>query len=179
MPHISPRIRCGIEPGAVPTVRRGIMSVDRREPWTSQGNSDDPDTLRKGAVRYLGYANELGESFRPLVPLWCVGASYGVAGCYVAADAAWRSGLPPPHRSSSVEALDTLIWQGLASVAVPGFVINRIVYAAGRVSPAQAAMWLPTAAGLAAIPFIIKPIDHGVDVFLDRMIRPIYPKKSD
>ncbi|NXF46037.1 MTFP1 protein, partial [Oceanites oceanicus] len=34
-----------------------------------------------------GYANEVGESFRPLVPLQVVWASYGVATAYVTADA--------------------------------------------------------------------------------------------
>ena len=31
------------------------------------------------------------------------------------------------------KGLDTLVWQGLASVAIPGFTINRIVWAAGKV----------------------------------------------
>lgn len=34
-----------------------------------------------------GYANEVGESFRPLVPVPVVWASYGVATAYVTADA--------------------------------------------------------------------------------------------
>ena len=110
----------------------------------------DPELLRTGIVRYLGYANEVGESFRPLISRTAVNASYGVAGMYVAADAVWRGGLPPPGRSSFVEACDTLLWQGLASVAVPGFVINRIVWAVGRAGPPQYQL-APTAAGMASI----------------------------
>jgi fission process protein 1 len=141
---------------------------------TRSGNRGDPDRLREGLVRYLGYANEVGESFRPLVPRTAVNASYGVAGVYVAADAAWRGGIPPPGRSSFVEACDTLLWQGLASVAVPGFVINRVVWAVGRVGPPQFRAWLPTAAGLCSIPLIIRPIDHGIDVLMDTLVRPLY-----
>ena len=48
-------------------------------------------------------------------------------------------------------------------MAIPGFVINRIVYATGRFGPPHLRSWLPTAVGLASIPFIVKPIDHGVD----------------
>ena len=134
----------------------------------------DPDRLRIGPVRLLGYANEVGEAFRPLVSRWAVGASYGIAGAYVTADAAWRSTAPPPGRSAVVEAADTFVWQGLASVAIPGAVINRIVWAVGHMSPASIARWSPTAAGLVSIPFIIKPIDHGVDRFMDGVARPMY-----
>lgn len=141
---------------------------------SSANEPRDPEFWRTGPVRLLGYANEVGESFRPLVPRWCVGASYGVAGAYVTADAAWRSTVPPPGRSALVEAVDTFVWQGLASVAIPGAVINRIVWAAGRASPASMVAWLPTAAGLASVPFIIKPIDHAVDAFMDGVARPLY-----
>ncbi|NXK51641.1 MTFP1 protein, partial [Chauna torquata] len=47
----------------------------------------EPDLYRDTWVRYLGYANEVGESFRPIVPVVAVWASYGVATAYVTADA--------------------------------------------------------------------------------------------
>ena len=34
----------------------------------------------------IGYANEVGEAFRSLTPLWFVRSTYGVASCYVVAD---------------------------------------------------------------------------------------------
>lgn len=37
-------------------------------------------------VLFLGYSNELGESFRPLIKKWVVNLSYGVAVAYVLAD---------------------------------------------------------------------------------------------
>ena len=45
------------------------------------------DLYRDTPVRYLGYANEVGESFRHLFPR-LVKPSYGVAFAYVFADAA-------------------------------------------------------------------------------------------
>jgi hypothetical protein len=47
------------------------------------------------------------------------------------------------------QALDTLLWQGLASVALPGFAINRVVWAVGhasigRIAPGNLRSWLPT-----------------------------------
>jgi fission process protein 1 len=162
------------------------------------------EAYREGPVRLLGYANELGESFRPLVPRPVVLSSYAVASAYVVTDAEWRSRQPPPGRSRAVEALDTvrtptarvpmavcshpasagpciaqLLWQGLASVAVPGVLINRIVWAAGKLPllPRTRA-WLPTVTGLACIPFIVKPVDDATDVFMDTLIRPQYSPKA-
>lgn len=63
-----------------------------------------------------------------------------------------------------------------ASVIIPGFVINRITWGAGILSkrtklPGIARKWLPTCFGLAAIPFIIRPIDTAVDHAMDATYR--------
>ncbi|NWU35880.1 MTFP1 protein, partial [Hylia prasina] len=110
---------------------------------------EEPDLYRDTWVRYLGYANEVGESFRPLVPVPVVWASYGVATAYVTADAidkgrkaAAVSATPSSPPSLSVPAVpltpvspqahaqdptrvgvavvDPFVWQSLASVAIPG-----------------------------------------------------------
>ncbi|XP_074916137.1 mitochondrial fission process protein 1 isoform X2 [Chelonoidis abingdonii] len=51
------------------------------------GPPAETDLYRDTWVRYLGYANEVGESFRAIVPISLVWASYGVATTYVMADA--------------------------------------------------------------------------------------------
>lgn len=70
---------------------------------------------------------------------------------------------------------DVFVWQMFASVIIPGFVINRITWAAGHLSKAKvpgiAGKWLPTCIGLAAIPLIIRPIDTAVDHAMDRTYR--------
>jgi len=64
--------------------------------------------------------------------------------------------------------------QGLASVMIPGAVINRIVWAMGKAPlPPKAKMVLPTAVGLGSIPFIVYPIDWAVHELLDRSSRPV------
>lgn len=165
-----------------------------------------------------GYANEVGESFRPLVPVPVVWASYGVATAYVTADAIDKgrkaatvsvtpSPTPPPNRSPpphadppsvsphppqahaqdptrttrvGVAVVDTFVWQSLASVAIPGFTINRLCAASlallGALTrwPLPLRRWATTALGLAAIPFIITPIDrYGGDAGTRRCHRPI------
>ena len=76
-------------------------------------------------------------------------------------------------------SVDTLLWQALASVIVPGFTINRVCaatfWALGRSSrlPLVARKRLTTAAGLAVIPLIVRPIDSLVDLTLDQTFRKV------
>eukprot|EP00038_Savillea_parva_P010655 m.191782 g.191782 ORF g.191782 m.191782 type:complete len:243 (+) comp18455_c0_seq1:237-965(+) len=146
------------------------------------------DIFRDTPVRYFGYANELGEAFKAFVSRRLYLGSYAVACAYVTADAGTR-GLTD-HRAgcSAVETLDTtmeaLTWQGFASVAIPGLIINRVVAGATTVAT-RAAPHLPrlsarlpppmqaTLVGLACIPLIISPIDRGVDLAMEWAYRPV------
>ena len=51
--------------------------------------------------------------------------------------------------------------------------INRVVWAASRLTAAGSRV--PTVAGLACIPLIVRPIDLGVDWVLTTFLRPAYP----
>ena len=148
--------------------------------------------FRDSLLRYAGYANEVGESFRYQFPKFVV-PSYAVSFSYCCADAAstgyevWQKDLPDDQRlHDTVRATaDTLLWQSLASVAIPGAAINLIVKASRRAVarspvalPVMAAKWLPTAVGLGSIPVIIKPIDLSVDFLLDNSIRHVWKAYS-
>ncbi|XP_043925894.1 mitochondrial fission process protein 1-like [Protopterus annectens] len=149
---------------------------------------EECDFYRDTWVRFLGYANEVGESFRALVPVSLVWASYGIVTAYVTADAidkgkkASTSHGDEPGKTGrvTVAVVDTFIWQSLASVAIPGFTINRIcaasLYLLARMIrwPVPVRKWTTTAVGLSAIPVIIKPIDRSVDFLLDSTLRKIY-----
>ncbi|XP_040433027.1 mitochondrial fission process protein 1 [Cygnus olor] len=153
----------------------------------------EPDLYRDTWVRYLGYANEVGESFRPLVPVAAVWASYGVATAYVTADAidkgrkAAAAHVHDPSKATrvGVAVADTFVWQSLASVAIPGFTINRLCAASlallGSLTrwPLPVRKWATTALGLAAIPVIITPIDRTVDFLMDSSLRKLYGSKGE
>ena len=147
------------------------------------------DIFRDSSLRYLGYSNELGESFRYQFPKF-VKPSYALAFTYVLGDAATsghaayeratKTGSPTAITESIVSTMDTLLWQSLASVAIPGATINAIVrvsrFAVHRspiILPMAVSTWFPTAAGLVSIPVIIKPIDEAVDVLMDSTFRQI------
>ena len=78
-------------------------------------------------------------------------------------------------RQLAVSTIDCLVWQTLASVMVPGYVIHQVVKATswaikGRFAGPQA-QFIPVIVGLSAIPFIVKPIDHSVDMLMDHTYR--------
>ncbi|CAH1801964.1 unnamed protein product, partial [Owenia fusiformis] len=147
------------------------------------------DIFRDTPLRYLGYANEVGEAFRALVHVNVVRLTYVAASSYVLADATskandasqlrWKTDAIKKRRMKHA-FFDALIWQGLASVAIPGFTINRLCalsnYALQRSSrlPQGVRKWIVTAIGLCAIPIIIQPIDRSVDYMMNQTLRPWY-----
>lgn len=147
---------------------------------TVKPEQNEVDIYRDTYVRYLGYANELGESFRAFISKAAVRLTYVVAFGYGFADAVDKS---RKQRAESISQGDsasqqnfktasgfvqTLYWQSFASVIIPGFTINRTVALTTTImqkvtnSPA-ARRWVPTAVGLGIIPVIIHPIDSLVN----------------
>ncbi|CAH0595278.1 unnamed protein product [Chrysodeixis includens] len=135
------------------------------------------DIWRDTWVRYLGYANEVGESFRALVPNKVVRFSYAVAFAYTFADTADKSyrmlkkdGRP---KRVLIETGDALLWQTLASVVIPGYVINRLcaysqLYMKRYPKVSRTGRnWIAVGVGLASIPFIVHPIDSGTTMLMD------------
>lgn len=143
------------------------------------------NVFRDSPLRFAGYTNEVGESFRYQFPRFVV-PSYLIAFGYCVADAG-RSGAETYRTTQRTDhcvhdtvraTVDTLLWQSLASVMIPGATINLIVKASRYavvnskvLLPVLVAQWLPTATGLGAIPLIVKPIDLSVDYVLDNSTR--------
>lgn len=145
------------------------------------------DLWRDTKLRYTAYSNEIGEAFRPLVPVKWVHASYLAAGAYVAVDTITKT--RQAHKIATREqmtdhwsfvrraTLDCLIWQSLASVILPGATIHLIVRMAKgavyrRFTSSTARMVLPTVIGLASIPWVVHPIDWSVEHFMQSIVRP-------
>ncbi|KAH8288287.1 hypothetical protein KR018_000905 [Drosophila ironensis] len=132
------------------------------------------DIYRDTFIRYMGYSNEVGEAFRPLISRSLVAASYGMAVGYVCTDTfdkALRLQMSgASKRQVAIKAGDVFSWQIAASVLIPGLVINRITWGARhllRRSPGFVLKSVPTLVGLASIPLIVHPIDSLVDRLMD------------
>ncbi|XP_045468879.1 mitochondrial fission process protein 1 [Harmonia axyridis] len=147
----------------------------------------EQDIYKDTPLRLLGYANEVGESFRAIIGRKWVNFSYGIATLYVFADTmdkTWKSYEKNKENAKclqkvTIKGVDTLTWQMLASVIVPGYTINRIcaistylIKKSNKVSNRACRIIVPTIA-LASIPFIISPIDHATDYLLDNSLRKI------
>uniref|UniRef100_UPI0037E9B791 mitochondrial fission process protein 1 n=1 Tax=Semicossyphus pulcher TaxID=241346 RepID=UPI0037E9B791 len=159
---------------------------------TDEKTSKTVDIYRDTWVRFLGYANEVGEAFRALVPVSFVWGSYAVATAYVTADAVDKGKKaavahgdnPGKTTRVAVAVVDTFVWQALASVIIPGFTINRVcagsLYLLGKSTkwPLPVRKWTTTAIGLSTIPFIISPIDRSVDFLLDSSLRKVYNEEE-
>eukprot|EP00181_Compsopogon_caeruleus_P003551 CAMPEP_0184680926 /NCGR_PEP_ID=MMETSP0312-20130426/3854_1 /TAXON_ID=31354 /ORGANISM="Compsopogon coeruleus, Strain SAG 36.94" /LENGTH=249 /DNA_ID=CAMNT_0027131389 /DNA_START=27 /DNA_END=776 /DNA_ORIENTATION=+ len=162
--------------------------ADRSQVFESEEHPVKVDPFRDTLLRYAGYANEVGESFRPFIGELGVALSYIVASTYVMADSVYQTrqvGIEEQDKDVQVRnalmastAFDSLVWQSFASVIIPGFTINRVV-AASQFTLDQVGTtglvrrWLPTILGLSAIPFIVHPIDELVHKVLDNTTRPI------
>jgi len=163
------------------------VMVDARDLEDPVTHAKEYDVYRDSMLRYMGYANELGEAFVAWVPAWGVPASYGVAAAYVVMDTLDKGGKRwAKHRGdddgaaqAAAVALVTFTWRMFASVFWPGSIIRVVVAsttlalaAADLDGPAVEALAasgldleraLPTLAGLAVVPLIVKPIDAVID----------------
>ncbi|XP_055385147.1 mitochondrial fission process protein 1 [Condylostylus longicornis] len=147
---------------------------------SNNGATKEYDIYRDSLLRYLGYSNEVGEAFRPLIHRNFVNLSYGVAVSYVLADCYDKSSKvyekTKDLKKTAIMTGDVFLWQMLASVIVPGFTINRITTLAIRFLRKKdlnkaIKKAIPTGLGLTSIPFIIKPIDHFIDYVMDNTYR--------
>lgn len=156
----------------------------------------EADPFRDTWLRYLGYANEVGEAFRYVLPSLVL-PSYFISIGYVLGDVLDK-GKKEHVRSKDMKramltSFDCLMWQSLASVVVPGLVIHKVVgtVAKGVGSVAQGrdilmragpialpTKALPVLVGLACIPLVIEPIDHAVTLAMDASVRKIWAERQ-
>ena len=141
------------------------------------------DPYRESSLRYMGYANELGEAFTSYLPEWGLPASYCVAASYVLFDTidkgekAYQAAEEEDKFMDTLRiSTETLTWQMLASVFWPGSIIRVIVNMAANIisnnnlDDNQMIHFLPTLIGVSAIPMIVKPIDSTVDKLMEGSI---------
>lgn len=87
---------------------------------------------------------------------------YGLSAAYVADDTALHVA-DAPRGQRHVAFADRAIIHSLALFALPSLAVHTAVRVASRALPPAGAV----ADGLATIPAIIKPIDHGVECLMD------------
>eukprot|EP00817_Percolomonadidae_sp_ATCC50343_P006398 CAMPEP_0117425366 /NCGR_PEP_ID=MMETSP0758-20121206/5633_1 /TAXON_ID=63605 /ORGANISM="Percolomonas cosmopolitus, Strain AE-1 (ATCC 50343)" /LENGTH=166 /DNA_ID=CAMNT_0005209769 /DNA_START=33 /DNA_END=529 /DNA_ORIENTATION=- len=135
------------------------------------------DIWRDTAIRYLGYTNELGEAFRPMIPKsWVIG-TYVISTGYALGDTADKAKKEWDRTKSSKktlrEGLNTCIWQLAASVIIPGYCVHTIVALSKKglrnFKKGPIRKWGPTVLGLSSIPFFPHLIDPVVDYGMENL----------
>lgn len=157
--------------------------------------------------RYLAYASEVGESFRPVIHKYIVNFAYAASIFYVLADIGVHTHKmieeKKPNKEIAIKITDLSIWHSFASMILPAFTVHSIVkycdkgvsvfnmyrdrklvqYKCGIPKPemfnyrSRVQAWIPTMIALACIPFIIHPIDHATDFAMDHSIRKLYKEE--
>ncbi|XP_023162273.1 mitochondrial fission process protein 1 [Drosophila hydei] len=165
-----------------PSVETKLTMQPLEEKLEEQANEQmhvkEVDIYRDTFLRYMGYSNEVGEAFRPLLPKSIIAASYGMAVGYVCTDTfdkALRHQMAGgSDRQVALVGADVFTWQMFASVIIPGLTINRITAVSRMLlkkSPSLVGKTLPTLIGLISIPLIVHPIDNMVDRIMDATYR--------
>jgi mitochondrial fission process protein 1 len=146
------------------------------------------DLWRDTPLRLLGYANETGESFRYIFPKM-VRPSYAVSYAYTFADCidkGYKTYKKDGRVSNqcAINTFDALTWQILASVAIPGYLINKTVafatFVLGKRFPSHThfgpvpVRFVPVIVGLSTIPFIVSPIDNFTTYLMNMTMRKCY-----
>jgi fission process protein 1 len=145
-------------------------------------STQDYDIFKDSLLRYCGYANELGEAFRPIVHVSAVRFSYLIELLYFFSDT-FHKGAKAYQKedyNKTKEAIKagtyTLVWQCLASVVIPAFVINRSVKLTGYLVNKTGIRnkYIPTLIGLSMIPILPYSLDPAVDKFMSKTLGPGY-----
>lgn len=144
-------------------------------------------SLKAGPARYFAFTSDLGEAFRPRLPLALVNASYGISVAYIfgaigeAGVVAQREGKSSREIKETVAAEAT--FQFLASLLLPFLVIHTTVHKSAHFLKARSvhlthpavARWAPTGLGLCIIPAlppcIDVPCEHAVEAFFNRFVK--------
>jgi len=165
-----------------------VFGFEVEEPSEEGAEEGAVDIYRDSLLRYLGYANEVGEAFRPLVPVELVYISYVAAISYILADTIDKSrkgAVSGGIVAGTLGGMDTFCWQMLASVLFPSFCINRVVtllaslQEVGDLPGPLMAEWVPTVTGLVMIPLIILPLDVLAHFVMNRSFRRVSAEVLD
>ncbi|CAG9136567.1 hypothetical protein JYU34_006439 [Plutella xylostella] len=142
------------------------------------------DLFRDTSIRYFGYGREIGGLLRSHIPGNIYRGLHTATAGYVMCDTAHKTILMMRNDGRLWKVIaatgDALIWQGLASLVIPGLAINRIVFYTFRAlnntshKGTKMQQTITTAVGMLSIPIIVTPIDRTVDFFMGITYRALF-----
>jgi len=132
-------------------------------------------------VRYIAFSSDVGEAFRPIANKWVVNSTYGIAFAYCIADVIYngnkeyKRSTPPNMSHVYNRASRTVVFHSFGSLLIPAVTIHSVVHGAHKLthnSSPRMKLIVPSAAGLACIPFlpmfVDEPVEHCTEMVFDR-----------
>lgn len=135
-------------------------------------------TYASAGSRYLGYASDVGEAFRPVMDVRYVRAGYAISWAYVLLDV----GLNTKKAKDAGEdwkraGLHSAVFQSLGTMLAPAVIIHTVVHQSERALHAmkRTSRFGPTAMGLAVVPFLPYIADPPVEIAVDWVFDKVWP----
>jgi fission process protein 1 len=145
------------------------------------------DIFKDSELRYIGYSNEIGEAFRPIIPSRIVTYSYILEFVYFISDTihkGHKAYIENKHDKDVIKHISkasiyTITWQCFASVILPAFTINRLVKLFGYLTRHYSKnryiiSYFPTFIGLSIIPVLPGILDPIVDKVMEETLGKYY-----
>ena len=130
-------------------------------------------------ARYTAYSSDVGEAFRPVVPGWAVKGTYGLAIAYICGDIGLTTykESQKPDGNTARTFVHATVFQGIASLALPMFIIHQAVHAAQYATKKMGRFtkWGPTIAGLMLIPALPYAVDEPAEHIIDYAFEKAWP----
>lgn len=169
---------------------------DKTSDKTSNDNIEDKSDYRylgyAGRIarlsRYLAFTSDVGEAFRPVIPVNLVRATYGISWLYVGYDVS-KHGLAEMTRSGATDesisrvVLFQSLFQGIASMGLPALTIHTQVNVSKKLfstyKGGKYLRWGPTMTGLAWIPLLPFMFDHPTHIVLNKVFDTVWPIENN
>lgn len=136
------------------------------------------DFFRDPPGRWLGYCHVLGNALpttlvSPMAKLWL----FRTTVTYVAFDAVYKA-IDNRRPNPVLKAADALIWQGLASILLPGLVIGGVARGSNMLMETLKVAkpmnrFIPLGLVILTLPLFGDAMDQVVDIVMDHTTRPL------
>lgn len=127
--------------------------------FDAESRRTDKNIYTQSHLRFLGFANDVGEALKTFLPRPVYLGSYAVTAAYVWADTYYtrQRAIDAGRSDSTNKAADALIWHTGATLITTPLIVHALKEVA---LTCGASKKIAAVVGLLVIPFIVPPVDH-------------------
>jgi len=141
-------------------------------------------TIVMASSRYMAFTSDVGEAFRPVVPVSIVRTTYAISWGYCAFDVAYEGYHDYKNGKSNEEVTRTVIkrsiFQTFASMLLPALTIHTAVSLSSKfLFKKRFNKWGPTITGIAVVPLLPFMFDAPSEFVLDYIFERFWPIEEE